>query len=71
MSLEIVFTCRELDTIKLLMEGATNKEIAMRLSLSEKTVKNRISCILYKLNLRNRTQVAIWAKTHGLDNKSQ
>ena len=42
-------------------EGYTNKEIAGRLYLSEGTVRNYISSILRKLELRDRTQLAIWA----------
>lgn len=42
-------------------KGANNKEIADALSLSEGTVRNYLSVILNKLNLRDRTQLAIWA----------
>lgn len=41
--------------------GATNKEIAESLNLSDGTVRNYLSVILNKLNLRDRTQLAIWA----------
>jgi DNA-binding NarL/FixJ family response regulator len=41
--------------------GAANKEIAEALKLSEGTVRNYLSTILNKLNLRDRTQLAIWA----------
>ena len=41
--------------------GATNKEIAEALSLSDGTVRNYLSTILGKLDLRDRTQLAIWA----------
>lgn len=41
--------------------GATNKEIAESLNLSDGTVRNYLSTILNKLNLRDRTQLAIWA----------
>jgi len=41
--------------------GASNKEIADRLNLSEGTVRNYLSIILNKLELRDRTQLAIWA----------
>ncbi|MFZ5351726.1 MAG: response regulator [Bacillota bacterium] len=50
----------ELKIIKLISEGCTNKEIAEKIFLSEGTVKNKITDILGKLNLRDRTQIAIF-----------
>ena len=55
-------TPRERDIVKLIAEGASNKGIAARLHLSEKTVWNRVSDVLGKLGLSNRTQIAIWAR---------
>lgn len=46
--------------IKLIANGDTNQEIAEKLFLSEGTVKNKVSVILDKLNLRDRTQIAIF-----------
>ena len=48
--------------------GMSNKEIAQDLCLSEGTVRNAISSVLYKLNLRDRTQLAIWAVQSGVVN---
>lgn len=53
-------TDTEMSIIKLLADGYTNKEIAEKIFLSEGTVKNKISDILSKLNLRDRTQIAIF-----------
>ncbi|WP_246451778.1 response regulator [Alkalicella caledoniensis] len=50
----------ERDIIKLISQGITNKEIADKLFLSEGTVKNKITQILNKLDLRDRTQIAIF-----------
>lgn len=56
----------ELEIIKLLASGHNNKEIAEQVYLSEGTIKNRISILLQKLDLRDRTQLAIFAWKHGL-----
>lgn len=50
--------------------GLSNKEIAAKLNLSEGTVRNSLSTILSKLNLRDRTQLAIWAVQTGAVNRS-
>jgi DNA-binding NarL/FixJ family response regulator len=53
-------TDRELDILKLIGEGLSNKEIAGKLYLSEGTVRNYITSLLEKLDLRDRTQLAIY-----------
>jgi DNA-binding NarL/FixJ family response regulator len=53
-------TEREQEIVKLVSEGLSNKEIADQLFLGESTVKNYISAILDKLNLRDRTQIAVF-----------
>ena len=50
--------------------GESNKEIASNLFLSEGTVRNYLSIILSKLNLRDRTQLAIWAVQTGVTQKN-
>lgn len=57
---------RELEIVKLVGEGKTNKEIANTLFLSVGTVKNHITNILNELALRDRTQIAIYAIKNGL-----
>jgi DNA-binding NarL/FixJ family response regulator len=52
-------TPREQEILKLIAAGASNKEIAQQLYISEKTVKNHITSILSRLGLRDRTQAAI------------
>jgi DNA-binding NarL/FixJ family response regulator len=59
-------TARELDVLRLIARGATNREIATRLHVSEGTVKNHISRILTRFGLRDRTQAALYAREHGL-----
>ena len=52
--------------INLVGMGKSNKEIASTLNLSEGTVRNSLSIILSKLDLRDRTQLAIWAVQTGV-----
>ncbi|HEY1347997.1 MAG TPA: response regulator transcription factor [Ktedonobacteraceae bacterium] len=59
-------TGRELEVLRLIALGATNREIARELVISEGTVKNHISNILSRLGLRDRTQAAIYARDHTL-----
>ena len=58
-------TGREVEVLRLIANGATNREIAERLVISEGTVKNHISNILSRLGLRDRTQAAIYARENG------
>jgi NarL family two-component system response regulator LiaR len=59
-------TTRELEVIRLVARGRSNHEIAQELVISEKTVKTHVSSILSKLNLEDRTQLAIHAIKSGL-----
>ncbi len=54
-------TERERAIVALIAEGKDNREIASELHLSEGTVRNHISMVLAKLNLKNRTQIAVWS----------
>jgi len=57
---------REVEILKLVAEGLTNKEIAAKLYLAEGTVKNYVTSILQKIDARDRTQAAIRARELGL-----
>ena len=59
----------EWQIIQTVGSGMSNKEIAQELCLSEGTVRNSISSILFKLGLRDRTQLAIWAVQTGAVNQ--
>lgn len=61
----VQLTPREMDVIQLLTEGLTNKEIALRLSLSPRTVNFHLDNIYSKLGLSSRTEAAIYALRHG------
>ncbi|NTW02510.1 MAG: response regulator transcription factor [Oscillochloris sp.] len=61
-----LLTPRERDILALVAQGDDNRAIALKLSLSEKTIGNRLSEIFQKLNVSNRTQAAIVAVQRGL-----
>lgn len=57
---------RDLNILRFLAQGLTNQEIADQLSISEKTVRNRLSLVFRQLHLENRTQAALYALREGL-----
>ena len=57
---------REVEILSILATGASNREIAAQLFIAEGTVKNHVTNILSKLNVRDRTQAALKAKEFGL-----
>ena len=59
-------TERELELMVLICEGYDNKQIASKLFLAEGTVRNNISRLLEKLNLKDRTQLAVFAVKNNL-----
>ncbi|WP_094547163.1 response regulator [Petroclostridium xylanilyticum] len=61
-----LLTQREIEVLELIAEGMLNKEIAAKLYISEKTVKNHVSNIFKKLNVSDRTQAAIYAFKHNI-----
>lgn len=65
---ELLLTSREREVLRWVARGATNREIAARLVISENTVKNHVRNILHKLHLANRVQAMVYARQHGLVN---
>ena len=59
-------TPREIQVLRLLAAGRSNRALAGELYVSERTVKTHVSSILAKLGLEDRTQAALWAVRHGL-----
>lgn len=59
-------TARELEVLKLIAKGMSNRDISEKLFISEKTVKSHVSGILGKLELTDRTQAAIFALQQGI-----
>jgi DNA-binding NarL/FixJ family response regulator len=55
-----LLTPREYQVLELVALGLTNKEIAVRLVISENTVSSHLRCILDKLHMNNRVQAALW-----------
>ena len=60
-------TGREVEVLRLIARGLSNAEIAERLHLSEGTIRNHVSTLFSKLEVADRTQAAILAIRHGLD----
>lgn len=65
---DVALSQREVDIIRRLADGHSNKAIAKELTITEATVKVHLKTVLRKLGATNRTQVAIWAVQHGLTN---
>jgi len=59
-------TERELDVLGLVRTGLSNKLIAHRLEISEKTVKAHLTSIFQRIGVTDRTQAALWAERHGI-----
>jgi DNA-binding NarL/FixJ family response regulator len=59
-------TERETEVLRLVRAGLSNKRIARRLSISEKTVKTHLTRIFERIGVTDRTQAALWAERQGL-----
>ncbi len=62
-----LLSSRELEVMRTIAQGYSNKEIGDALGIAEKTVKSHVGSILHKLELVDRTQVAVWVWRHGLN----
>jgi DNA-binding NarL/FixJ family response regulator len=60
-------TPRENEVAACVSRGMTNRQIAAKLYVSERTAQNHVQHILTKLGFTNRSQIATWAATHTLD----
>ena len=65
-AVQLPLTQREMEILQCVTSGLANKEIANRLSISERTVKNHLSNIMEKLHVNSRTQAAVYALRRGL-----
>ncbi|GAA0076346.1 hypothetical protein UT300005_07240 [Clostridium sp. CTA-5] len=64
--LEKKLTLREIEVVKLINLGMTNKEICMKLNISEKTVKTHVTNILRKLKMKDRLEIVIFCKNNSI-----
>ena len=65
-TLSHVLTEREREVLGLVASGLANKQIARRLSISEKTVKGHLTHVFHAIGVTDRTQAALWAERNGL-----
>ena len=66
----VMLSIREQQIVRLLMHGKTNKEIAIAIKISEKTVKHYMTALMQKLHVRNRLEVVIAAQKFNEGNKA-
>jgi DNA-binding NarL/FixJ family response regulator len=57
---------REREVLLMVVEGLANKQIAQRLSISEKTVKAHLTSVFRQIGVTDRTQAALWAERNGI-----
>jgi DNA-binding NarL/FixJ family response regulator len=57
-------TAREREVLALVAGGLSNKQIARRLGIAEKTVKSHLTSVFQRLDVSDRTQAALWAREH-------
>lgn len=60
-------TPREVDILQWIVAGYSNKEIAVRISLAEKTVEFHLTHIYAKLGVQSRLKAGLWAVQHGME----
>ena len=65
-SMQQDLTPRELDVLRCIAQGMSNKQVAQELSVSTTTVRSHVSSLIRKLSVENRTQLAIYAREHDL-----
>jgi DNA-binding NarL/FixJ family response regulator len=64
---DIKLTTRELEVLHMLGAGLSNRAIARRLGITERTVKAHMTSIFQRLGVGDRTQAALWVQRHGLE----
>ena len=62
----IELTPRERDVLQLIVSGGSNKQVARKLGISEKTVKGHLTKLFQRIGVADRTQAALWAERNGI-----
>lgn len=65
-SSQVQLTARESEVLRLVKDGLANKQIARRLTISERTVKAHLTSAFARIGVSDRTQAALWAQRNGL-----
>jgi DNA-binding NarL/FixJ family response regulator len=63
---QVELTPRERDVLQLIVSGGSNKQVARKLGISEKTVKGHLTKLFQRIGVADRTQAALWAERNGL-----
>ncbi len=63
---EVELTARETEVLGLVRAGLSNKQIARRLGITERTVKAHLTSCFQRIGVLDRTQAAVWAERHGI-----
>ena len=66
MTRKAILTARELQLVRGITRGHSNREIAAELGISEQTVKNQLTVVFQKLHIKNRLELAVYALKNGL-----
>lgn len=59
-------TSREVEVLQLVRRGLSNREVARRLGISERTVKTHLTSVYQRIGVQDRTQAALWAEHHDV-----
>lgn len=62
----VELTARETEVLGLVRQGLSNKQIARRLGITERTVKAHLTSCFQRIGVLDRTQAAVWAERHGI-----
>jgi DNA-binding NarL/FixJ family response regulator len=63
---QVELTPRERDVLQLIVSGGSNKQVARKLGISEKTVKGHLTKLFQRIGVADRTQAALWAERNGI-----